>query len=137
MDKFGLSMFVEKPYRVVMQLYFVILGIMNVAWVIFLVPHMVAKGFSSFKAVYLASFCGLGSLLGRVTQGPIIHREWLNPLDLVILLIAINATIFLLDPLLLSFAVLGVTVFVGGLGHRQSSVSSSAWRHIRFQIPSG
>ena len=112
----GLSMFVEQPSRIALQVYFASLGVMNTAWVIFLVPHgggqrvPVVQGGLSGVFRWTGECSWAGSPGGRLST----EAQSLSPLDLVILLIAINATIFLMDTLLRSFVALSFLALVAG-----------------------
>nr|XP_054759838.1 monocarboxylate transporter 1-like [Lytechinus pictus] len=112
---FGLSLFFECRYTIVVMLLMVFLGMINASWLVFLIPHGVSRGFRLSRAVFLATCGGFGNVLGRVVQGPIIDREWMTSLDLTIIFTAINAVVFLVDPLVFNFVLLCIAAFVGGI----------------------
>ena len=90
-------------------------AVTSTAWMIFLIPHGVSKGFPLNRAIFLASLGGFGNVLGRVVQGPIIYKRWMTSIDLILVPTIINAIIFLLDPVSRTFAILAVDAFVCGL----------------------
>ena len=114
-DALGLRLLITKPSLITLYLYYLMSGVITTAWVVFLIPHGVSKGFPLSRAVYLASFGGIGNVIGRIAQGPIIHKRWLSSIDLTIILGTVNAIVFLVDPLVHRFAILAVNAFIGGL----------------------
>ena len=121
-DYLDLSIFVDEPFFVVLGLFFLISGLINTAWVVFLIPHGVAKCFPLSRAVFLASFGGIGNILGRIIQGPVVDKDWLSSVNLTIILSVINSVAFLVDPLVKQFWILGIIAFIGGftLGARMA-----------------
>ncbi|XP_072174642.1 monocarboxylate transporter 7-like [Diadema setosum] len=119
---FGFSIVFEEPYTIPLYIFFLLGGLINVAWVVFLIPHGVERGFPLSTAVFLAAFGGIGNGVGRIIQGPIIDRKWLSSLDLNLLLSFINCIVFAFDPLTLAFWHLGLAAFVTGvtIGARMS-----------------
>ncbi|XP_071479823.1 monocarboxylate transporter 13-like [Diadema antillarum] len=110
-----LSVVIDEPFLIPYILYSILSGIVNVAWLIFLIPHGQARGFPLSKAVYLASFGGIGNMLGRILQGPIVDMGWLSSVDLIVICVCVNSIVFFLDPLLQAFWLLGGAAFLGGL----------------------
>ena len=111
----GFDTMKRHPSYIIFFLFKVFQGATVTAWVIFLIPHGVSKGFSLPRAVFLASLGGFGNALGRIAQGPIIHMGWMTSIDLLILMTVVNAMIFLLDPVFNFFWILGIAAFIGGL----------------------
>ena len=111
----GIHLVIDKPAIVLLYLYDLGNGAITTAWVVFLIPHGVSKGFPLSRAVFLASFGGIGNVIGRIAQGPIIHKRWLTSIDLTVILGTINAIVFLVDPLVNRFTILAVNAFIGGL----------------------
>lgn len=114
-DTFKFSILLEMKWTWLIMFYQLITGMVNTTWVVFLVPHGAAKGFPLPKAVLLAVFGGLGNVVGRVSQGIVVDRGWMTSFDLTILLTAVNAVVFLLDPWIHLFWLLGIAAFLGGL----------------------
>ena len=112
---FGFQLVTDKPVVFLLYIYYLTSGMITIAWVVFLIPHGVSKGYPLSKAVFFASFGGIGNVIGRIGQGPIIHKRWLTSLDLTIILGVANAAVFLIDPLVHSFDILALNAFIGGL----------------------
>ncbi|XP_071479822.1 monocarboxylate transporter 12-like [Diadema antillarum] len=110
-----LSVVTDEPFLIPFNLYSILCGIVNVAWVIFLIPHGQARGLPLSTAVYLASFGGIGNMLGRILQGPIVDMGWLTSVDLIVICACLNSIVFFLDPLLHAFWLLAGAAFLGGL----------------------
>ncbi|XP_072180834.1 monocarboxylate transporter 12-like [Diadema setosum] len=110
-----LSVVIDEPFLIPFNLYSILCGIVNVAWVIFLIPHGQARGLPLSTAVYLASFGGIGNMLGRILQGPIVDMGWLSSVDLIVICACLNSIAFFLDPLLQAFWLLAGAAFLGGL----------------------
>ena len=105
----------RNPSFIIFYVYRFLGAVTATAWVIFLIPHGVSKGFPLNRAIFLASLGGFGNLLGRVVQGPIIYKRWMTSIDLILVPTMINAIIFLLDPVSKTFAILAVDAFICGL----------------------
>ena len=86
-------------------------GVIRTAWIAFLIP----KGFPLTWAVFTASFGGLGNMFGSLAQGPILHMQWFAPSGLCVILSLINAVVLLMDPLIDTFWVWGLSSFFSGL----------------------
>ncbi|XP_041465005.1 monocarboxylate transporter 12-like isoform X2 [Lytechinus variegatus] len=114
-DFFGLSLFTEISSLFTFCLFHLSGGLVISAWVVFLIPHGVAKGFPLSRAVFLASIGGIGNILGRLGQGPIIYHKWLLSSSLTFICAFINACVLLIDPLIDNYLVLGTATFVNGL----------------------
>ncbi|XP_072174655.1 monocarboxylate transporter 7-like [Diadema setosum] len=112
---FGLAVVFEEPYTIPLYIFFLLGGLINVAWVVFLIPHGVERGYPLPTAVFLAAFGGIGNGVGRIIQGPIIDRKWLSSVDLNLLLTLTNCIVFAFDPLTLAFWHLGLASFVTGV----------------------
>ena len=110
-----IKLLIDKPVLNLLNLCSAMGAITTTAWVVFLIPHGVSKGFPLSRAVYLASIGGIGNVIGRIAQGPIIHKQWLTSIDLRIILTAVNAVVFLVDPFAKGFAILAVNALIGGL----------------------
>ncbi|XP_071497296.1 monocarboxylate transporter 12-like [Diadema antillarum] len=110
-----LSLMRDEPAIVFLQLSFMLLATVHVGWMIFLVPHAVVKGIPLHKAVLLSSIGGVGNLIGRIFQGPVVDRNLMTGVQLSILLSVVNALTFAVDPLLTSMPVLSASAFVGGM----------------------
>ncbi|XP_071499226.1 monocarboxylate transporter 7-like [Diadema antillarum] len=119
---FGLSIVFEEPYTIPLYIFFSLGGLINVAWVVFLIPHGVERGYPLSTVVFLAAFGGIGNAVGRIIQGPIVDRKWLSSLDLNLLLAFTNCIVFAFDPLTLAFWHLGLAAFITGvtIGARMS-----------------
>ncbi|XP_041465009.1 uncharacterized protein LOC121415745 isoform X2 [Lytechinus variegatus] len=113
-DFFGLSLFTEVSSLFTFCLFQLSGGLIITAWVVFLIPHGVAKGFPLSRAVFLASIGGIGNILGRLGQGPIIYHKWLSSSSLTFICAFINACVLLIDPLIDSYPVLAAATFVNG-----------------------
>ncbi|XP_041464523.1 monocarboxylate transporter 12-like [Lytechinus variegatus] len=61
-DFFGLSLFTEVSSLFTFCLFQLSGGLIITAWVVFLIPHGVAKGFPLSRAVFLASIGGIGNI---------------------------------------------------------------------------
>lgn len=105
----------DAPALIVLQLSFILLTSVHVGWMIFLVPHAIAKGIPLESAVFLSSVGGVGNLIGRIVQGPIVDRRLLTGVQLSILLSIVNAITFAIDPLLQTLPVLCADAFFSGL----------------------
>ena len=111
----GIHLVIDKPAIILLYLYDLGNGAITTAWVVFLIPHGVSKGFPLSRAVFLALFGGIGNVIGRIAQGPIIHKRWLTSIDLTVILGTINAIALLVDPLVNHFTpILAVNAFIGG-----------------------
>ncbi|XP_041453377.1 uncharacterized protein LOC121406416 [Lytechinus variegatus] len=105
----------DAPALIILQLSFILLTSVHVGWMIFLVPHAVGKGIPIESAVFLSSVGGVGNLIGRIVQGPIVDKRLLTGVQLSILLSIVNAITFAIDPLLQTLPVLCVDAFFSGL----------------------
>ena len=76
-----------------------LIGIMYSAWMIYLVPHAVARGIDAKWAAFLSSAGGIGTILGRALQALVMHGGWISAIQLDTLLAFINVFAFVLDPL--------------------------------------
>nr|XP_054755704.1 monocarboxylate transporter 12-like [Lytechinus pictus] len=112
---FGLSLFTEVPSLFTFCLFQLSGGLIITAWVVFLIPHGVAKGFPLSRAVFLASIGGIGNILGRLGQGPIIYHKWLSSSSLTFICAFINACVLLIDPLIDIYPILAAATFFNGL----------------------
>ncbi|XP_038075530.1 monocarboxylate transporter 12-like [Patiria miniata] len=78
-----------------------LLGIMYSAWMIYLVPHAVVRGIENQRASLLSTAGGVGTLVGRIVYGPILHRGYIQPVQMFMLLACGNIGAFVLDPIVL------------------------------------
>ncbi|XP_038075499.1 monocarboxylate transporter 12-like isoform X2 [Patiria miniata] len=78
-----------------------VLGIMYSAWMIYLVPHAVVRGIGNQRASLLSTAGGVGNLVGRIVYGPILHRGYIKPVQMFMLLACGNLGAFVLDPIVL------------------------------------
>ncbi|XP_038047801.1 monocarboxylate transporter 12-like [Patiria miniata] len=105
-----------EPKFIIHALVSFLVGVMYSAWMIFLVPHAIARGIESQLASFLSSVGGVGTLLGRIIQGPVMHRNWIQAVQLSTLLAFLNALAFVLDPIISdNYPGLACLAFVNGL----------------------
>ncbi|XP_022109714.1 monocarboxylate transporter 12-like isoform X2 [Acanthaster planci] len=76
-----------------------LIGVTYSAWMIYLVPHGVARGIDRHRAAFLSSAGGLGTVLGRVIQAVVMHLRCITAVQLDIFLAFISLFAFVLDPL--------------------------------------
>ena len=95
---FDFALFKDIPEIICLDLSLVLLTAVQVGWMVFLVPHALDRGFPLDRAVFLSTVGGVGNLIGRIFQGPIVDRKLLTGVQLSIVLSIINASLFLVDP---------------------------------------
>ncbi|XP_030848690.1 monocarboxylate transporter 12-B-like [Strongylocentrotus purpuratus] len=112
---FGLSILTELPYTLVLNAGFLVISLVNTAWVIYLIPHGVSKGFPLSQAVFLALYGSIGQCIGRVGQGLLVDRNWVTSVELTIICSIVGAFTLCLDPLFHNFEIICTLAFIGGL----------------------
>ncbi|XP_038048199.1 monocarboxylate transporter 11-like [Patiria miniata] len=94
-----------------------LVGVMYSAWMIFLVPHAIARGINSQMASFLSTAGGVGTIVGRVLQGLLLHTGWVTALQFYTFLAFIDLVAFVLDPIIsANYPGLVCVAFANGLG---------------------
>ena len=84
------------------------------AWTLFLVPSSIMKGISSLNAAYLSTIGGIGHLIGRLIQGPLVDYNLVKDSNLFGLMSAICSVAFLLNIWLRVYYAMGISAFLVG-----------------------
>ena len=91
------DIFMHEPRFIVFTFVMFTVGIIYSAWMIYLVPHAIARGIDNQSATFLSSAGGIGTLVGRILHGPILHRGYVKAVQLFILLGFVNFLSLMLD----------------------------------------
>ena len=118
----GLRLLHTEKYLLIYMAGFVLFRISSSAWSLFLVSYALSKGLTPLEAALLSSFGGLGNLLGRIVNGPIIDWKIITAAGMWSLLAFTTAVGFALHAYVNSFVGLSVLSVVTGmcLGARYS-----------------
>ena len=85
-------------------------------WHLFLIPQGVELGYGESHAAFLATFGGLGSIIGRLSHGIFIDRGILGASSLFVLASAVFAVSTFLNPLAVSsYAALAALATLSGV----------------------
>ncbi|XP_038076166.1 monocarboxylate transporter 12-like [Patiria miniata] len=74
-----------------------LLGAVFAAWMVFLVPHAIARGIPSVQAAFLSTAGGIGHLLGRAVHPFILDRKLMSAFWMFVVLNLVNTVSFFLD----------------------------------------
>ncbi|XP_071484309.1 monocarboxylate transporter 12-like [Diadema antillarum] len=77
-----------------------------IGWLIFLIPHVIEKGFEPLDATFVASAGGISLMVLQFTHGFVIDKKWLTPNQLLMIMSTLMATALLLDPLCTTYGTL-------------------------------
>ncbi|XP_072019841.1 monocarboxylate transporter 7-like [Amphiura filiformis] len=83
-------------------------------WAIFLVPHAIDKGISPEKAALLSSIGGVAAIFGRLLPGPILDKEYISVVKLIVLVSLLNSGAYFADHWLYVFWTLSLGAVVNG-----------------------
>ena len=84
------------------------------AWTLFLVPSSIMQGISSLSAAYLSTIGGIGHLIGRFVQGPLVDQNFVKDSNLFGLMSAICSVAFLFNIWLRVYYAMGISAFLVG-----------------------
>ena len=70
------------PVFIITQLVATLCGIVYTGWHLYLIPHGIALGFGETQSSFLASFGGLGIVIGRLSHGTFVDRGVIQATDL-------------------------------------------------------
>ena len=90
------------PLFIVFQLVSLLEGMIFAMWHLYLIPQGVELGFGDSPSAFLATFGGLGSLIGRLGHGIPIDRGLIQSSSLFIIACLVFAASNMLDPLCVS-----------------------------------
>ena len=93
----GLDLLLEKPTFTLFIFAYFMEGVVYSAWMIYLVPHAVRRGLDIRRASLLSTAGGVGNLIGRIAHGPILHLEYITPVQMFTFCAMTNLCAFLLD----------------------------------------
>ena len=85
------------------------------AWMIFLVPDALSKGFTTQSGALLSTMGGVGTFIGAVAHSPFIDQRILSADQLFVVLCILCSVSFLVDPYLDSYASLIVSAVNVGI----------------------
>ncbi|XP_038071642.1 monocarboxylate transporter 12-like [Patiria miniata] len=74
-----------------------LLGAIFAAWMVFLVPHAIARGIPSVEAAFLSTIGGIGHLLSRAIHPFILDRKLMSAFWMFVILNLVNTVSFFLD----------------------------------------
>ena len=93
----SLKIFVREA-RVVLNLSaWLLYGMLSSAWMVFLVPHAIARDIPLSNAVILSTGGGVGNLIGRVISVPLLERKLISAFWMFVFVCVTNAVVFFLD----------------------------------------
>ena len=72
-------------------------GMLFASWMVFLVPHTIARGIPSSTAVFMSTVGGIGHLLGRVVTVTVLDRKLVSAFWAFVLFNLVNTVAFFLD----------------------------------------
>ena len=114
-DNLSIRVFSKQPRFVLYQFIFLLAGVQFAGWHLFLVPNALSQGISPFDGAFLASIGGVGNIIGRAFNGPLIDRNIFSDAMLFILIHLVCAISLLFDPLAHEYATMAVLAFWAGL----------------------
>ena len=85
------------------------------AWMIFLVPDALSKGFTAQSGALLSTMGGVGTFIGSIAHSPFIDHRILSADQLFVVLCIMCSVSFLVDPYLHSYALLIVSAVNVGI----------------------
>ncbi|XP_072180625.1 monocarboxylate transporter 12-like [Diadema setosum] len=101
-----------------------------IGWLIFLIPHVIEKGFEPLDATFVASAGGISLMVLQFTHGFAIDKKWLTPNQLLMIMSTLMATALLLDPLCTTYGTLMAGSVVVGAGAGAFFPASVTTLHI-------
>ncbi|XP_071793960.1 monocarboxylate transporter 13-like [Asterias amurensis] len=114
--KFDTTLFVDEPWFTLFLVGFFFSGAVYAGWHLFLVPHAITLGYGSQLSSFLSTFGGIGSFVGRLSNGFLIDNNLIRPVNLFIVASFICGMTCLADPLAVSsFVALSVLAAITGL----------------------
>ena len=115
-EKFDFQMFVDEPRFIITQLVSTLCGIVYTGWHLYLIPHGIALGFGETQSSFLATFGGIGNLIGRLAHGTFVDRGVIQATDLFAVASVVLAVACVLDQLASSsFIAIATLAVIAGL----------------------
>ena len=115
-DKIDFQLFVDNPRFIITQLVATLCGIVYTGWHLYLIPHGIALGFGETQSSFLASFGGLGIVIGRLSHGTFVDRGVIQATDLFAGASVVLAVACVLDQLAsASFIAITTLAVIAGL----------------------
>ena len=107
--------FIEYSGLVLYLITFSLFATPRTAWMIFLVPDTLSKGFTAQSGALLSTMGGVGTFIGGIIHSPFIDHHILSADQLFVILCISCAVSFLVDPVLNSYALLIVSAVNVGI----------------------
>ncbi|XP_071484308.1 monocarboxylate transporter 13-like [Diadema antillarum] len=87
-----------------------------IGWLIFLIPHVIEKGFEPLDATFVASAGGISLVVFQLAHGLFIDKKWLTANQVLLIMSTIMATALLLDPVCTTYGTLMAGSVMVGAG---------------------
>ncbi|XP_072031788.1 monocarboxylate transporter 13-like [Amphiura filiformis] len=114
-EQLSIDVFRKRPRFVVYQFIFLLAGVQFAGWHLFLVPNALSQDIALFDAAFLASIGGIGNIIGRAFNGPLLDHNIFSDAMLFVLIHLVCALSLLLDPLATEYPLMAVLAFWAGL----------------------
>ncbi len=113
-ENLSIEVFRKQPRFIVYQVIFLLSAIQFAGWHLFLVPNALSRGVSPYNAAFLASIGGVGNIIGRAGNGPLLDHNICSDTTLFMVIHLILAVVLLFDPLAKTYAAMGFLAFFAG-----------------------
>ncbi|XP_072030284.1 monocarboxylate transporter 13-like [Amphiura filiformis] len=114
-ENLSIEVFRKQPRFVLYQFIFLLSAITFAGWHLFLVPNALSRDVPPIDAAFLASIGGVGNLIGRAGNGPLLDHHIFSDTMLFVVIHFILAVVLLFDPLAQTYGTMAFLAFFAGL----------------------